>query len=45
MDATFDLRELCVERDVAKTIIVSSASVYGMAEEEFRSPSGAVRTR
>ena len=38
-------RSICVERDVAKKIIVSSASVYGMAEEEFRSPSGTVRTR
>ena len=44
VDATFDLRRArCREDD--HRLIVSSASVYGMAEEEFRSPSGTVRTR
>jgi hypothetical protein len=28
-------RSICVERDVAKAIIVSPASVYGMAKKSF----------
>jgi UDP-glucose 4-epimerase len=32
VQATFDLLELCVEHDVEKVVVASSASVYGMAE-------------
>jgi UDP-glucose 4-epimerase len=32
VDATYDLLELCVERQVRKLIMASSASVYGMAQ-------------
>jgi UDP-glucose 4-epimerase len=32
VDATYDLLELCVERQVRKVVMASSASIYGMAE-------------
>jgi UDP-glucose 4-epimerase len=32
VDATYDLLELCVARQVRKVVMASSASVYGMAE-------------
>lgn len=32
VDATFDLLDLCLRHDVAKVVMASSASVYGMAE-------------
>jgi UDP-glucose 4-epimerase len=31
VDATYDLLELCVEADVRKVVMASSASIYGMA--------------
>ncbi|MBK8175968.1 MAG: NAD-dependent epimerase/dehydratase family protein [Rhodospirillales bacterium] len=31
-DATFDLLELCVRNEIAKVVMASSASVYGMAD-------------
>lgn len=32
VDATYDLLRLCVENDVEKVVMASSASIYGMAE-------------